>query len=90
MDIKAYFVTRVAGLGNTLGMIIIASLVVMGTAQAQNAATTSSHASMSGIQSVIIHARDSVQRRLRTFRPRPQQQQSPAEQQPPAVNPSPH
>jgi hypothetical protein len=84
MGNRAYLVTHLARTGAMLGILVLASSVMIGTAQAQNAAVTSSNASRSGIQSVIIHARDSVQRRLRAIRLRSQPQQ------PPAVNPSPH
>jgi hypothetical protein len=75
MSIRTYFVKRLAGVGNMLRILVLASAVMIGTAQAQNAAAISSHASLSGIQSVIIHARDSAQRRLRAFRLRSQPQQ---------------
>jgi hypothetical protein len=84
MDIKAYFVKRLAGVGNMLGILVLTSAAMIGTAQAQNVAATSSHASLSGIQSVIIHARDSMQRRLRVFRLRSHGQRLPE------ANPPPH
>jgi hypothetical protein len=62
MDISSYLMKSLAGVGRTLAVVIMALVVMIGTAQAQNAATTSSHASMSGVQSVITHARDSLQR----------------------------
>jgi hypothetical protein len=65
MKITAYLAARLAGVCSTLGVLVIASLVTMGTAQAQNAATTASSASLRGVQSVITHTRDSVQRRMR-------------------------
>jgi hypothetical protein len=74
MDIRNYFTTRLAGVGSTLGVLVMASVVMIGTAQAQNAATTSNHASVSGIQSVITHTRDSVQRRMRAVQLRSQHQ----------------
>jgi hypothetical protein len=64
-DIKAYLATRLAGVCSKLRVLVLASLVTIGTAQAQNAATTASRASLSGIQSVITHTRDAVQRRMR-------------------------
>jgi hypothetical protein len=56
--------TRPAGVGTLLGVIVMTSAIAIGTSQAQNAATTSSHVSLSGIQSVITHTRDAVQRRI--------------------------
>jgi hypothetical protein len=82
MAIRNSFVTHVAGVGRTFGMLALASVVMIGAAQAQNPATISSQASLSGIQSAIVHARDSVQRRLRSIRLR--------SQQPRATNPDPH
>jgi len=65
MKIRAYLAARLAGVCSTLGVLAIASLVTMGTAQAQNAATTTSRTSLWGIHSVITQTRDSVQRRMR-------------------------
>ena len=74
MDIRNYLATRLAGVRSMLGLLVIASVVMIGTAQAQNAVTTSNHASVSGIQSVITQTRDSVQRRMRAVQPRSQHQ----------------
>jgi hypothetical protein len=82
LDIRTYFVTHFARVGDMLGMLVLATVVTIGTAQAKNAAAISSHASLSGIQAAIVHARDSEQRRLRALRLR--------SLQPPAANPSPH
>ena len=65
MDIRTYLATRLAGVGSTLGVLVIVSSVTVGTALAQNAATAPSRASQSGIQSVITQTRDSLQRRIR-------------------------
>ena len=65
MNIRTYVATRLAGVGSMLVVIVMASVVTLAIAQAQNAATTASHASQSGIQSIITHARDAVQRRMR-------------------------
>jgi hypothetical protein len=78
MNITPFFVTRLTGIGSTVGMLIMASIVIIGTAQAENAAATSSHASLSGIQSVITHARDAVQRRMRAVQMWSQRRQVPA------------
>ena len=78
MDIRTYLVTRLTGVGSTLGVLVIASAVAIGTARAQNTATAPSRASQSGIQSVITHTRDSVQRRMQALRLRSQHQQLPA------------
>jgi hypothetical protein len=75
MDIRTNFMTHLAGVG--MGILVLAWVVMIGAAQAQNAVTTSSQASLSGIQSVIIHARDAVQRRMRAVRLRSQPQQPP-------------
>jgi hypothetical protein len=83
MDIRTYLATRLARVGSTLGVLVMASAVTIGTAQAQNAATTASRASLSGSQSVISHARDVLQRRMRAVQLRSQRQQ------PPAMNPEP-
>ena len=78
MDFSAYFPVRPAGFGNLLRMLVVASVVLVpsGAAQAGNAAASSSHGSMSGIQSVIVTTRDALQRRWRAIRHRPQPQQS--------------
>jgi hypothetical protein len=55
----------------------MAFAVTVGTAQAQNPATTASHSSLSGIQSAINHTRDAVQRRLWANRQQSQQQPAP-------------
>ena len=68
MDIRTYLATRLAGVGSLLGMLVMASVVTIGTAQAQNPATTASRASLSGIQSVITHTRDRIQRRMQAVR----------------------
>ena len=68
MDLSTYLATRLAGGGSLLGAIVITSAVTIGTAQAQNAATTASRASLSGIQSVITHTRDRIQRRMQAVR----------------------
>jgi len=75
VNIRTYLTTRLPGVASTLGVFVMASGVTIGTAQAQNAATTPSRASLSGIQSVIIHARDSVQRRVQAAWLRSQQHQ---------------
>ena len=58
MDIRTYLAKRLASVGSKLGLLVVASVVMIGTAQAQNAATTSNHASVSGIQSVITQTRE--------------------------------
>jgi hypothetical protein len=65
MNIRTYLPTRLAGVGSTLVVLVMTSAITIGTAQAQNAATTASHISLSGIQSVITHTRDALQRRMR-------------------------
>ena len=67
--------TRLAGVGSTLGVLVIASAVMVGTALAQNAAATPSRASLSAIQSVITHTRDSLQHRMRAVQLWSQHQQ---------------
>ncbi len=78
MDIRNYLATRLAGVRRMLGLLVVASVVMIGTARAQNAATTSNHASVSGIQSVITQTRDLVQRRMRAVQLRSQHQPLPA------------
>lgn len=78
MGICTYLAARLTGVGRMLGMLVIVSAVAIGTAQAQNAATASSRASQSGIQSEITNTRDAVQRRIRAARLRSQHQQLPA------------
>jgi hypothetical protein len=78
MDIGNYVATRNVDVRSMLGLLVIASVVMIGTAQAQNAATTSNHASVSGVQSVITQTRDSVQRRMRAVQLRSQHQPLPA------------
>jgi hypothetical protein len=65
MRIRTCLAMRRASVGSLLRMTVMASAVAIGPAQAQNAATTASQGSLSGIQSVITHVRDSVQRRMR-------------------------
>jgi hypothetical protein len=65
MNIRTYLPTRLVGVGSALVVLVMTSAITIGTAQAQNAATTSSHVSLSGIQSVITHTRDALQRRMR-------------------------
>jgi hypothetical protein len=65
MNIRTYLATRLAGVGSTLVVLVMTSAITIETAQAQNAATTASHVSLSGIQSVITHTRDALQRRMR-------------------------
>jgi hypothetical protein len=74
MDIRTYLATRIAGV-TRLGILVTVLAITIGTAQAQNAATTPSRASLSGIQSVITHTRDLVQRRVQAARLRSQHQQ---------------
>ena len=83
MDVSAYFPVHPAGFGNLLRMLFVASvvLVLSGAAQAGNAAATSSHGSLSGIQSMMVQTRDALQRRWRAIRHR-QQPQQPMPQQP--------
>jgi len=78
MDIRNYFTTRLTGIRSTVGVVVVASVVTIGTAQAQNAVATSNHASLSGIQSVVTHTRDWVQRRMRAVQLRSQHQPLPA------------
>jgi hypothetical protein len=66
MNIRIYLATRFAGVASTLVVLVMTSAVTIGAARAQNAATTASHVSLSGIQSVITHTRDALQRRMRT------------------------
>ena len=68
MDIRTYLATRLTGVGSLLEVIVMTSAITIGTAQAQNAATTASRASQWGIQSVITHTRDAVQRRMQAVR----------------------
>jgi hypothetical protein len=75
MDIRTYRATRLASFGSTLGVLLMASAVTIGTVRAQNAATAPSRASLSGIQSVITHARDSLEHRMRAVQLRSQHQQ---------------
>jgi hypothetical protein len=75
MGFRTCLATRLAGVGSTLGILVMATVVTIGTAQAQNAVTTSSHASLSGIQSVITHTRDWIQRRIRAAQLRSQHRQ---------------
>jgi hypothetical protein len=86
MGIRANLATRLPGIGCLLGVIVMASAVTIETAQAQNAATTASHVSLSGIQSVITHTRDWIQRRMRTVQLRSQHKQLPTTN-PDAPNP---
>ena len=65
MNIRIYLATRFAGVAGTLVVLVMTSAVTIGAARAQNAATTASHVSLSGIQSVITHTRDTLQRRMR-------------------------
>jgi hypothetical protein len=77
MGIRTYLAMRLAGVGSSLGVIVMTSTITLGNAQAQNAATTASHVSLSGIQSVIIPTRDWIQRRMRTVQLRSQHKQLP-------------
>jgi hypothetical protein len=81
MDIRIHLAKRLTGISSMLAVIMMAMAVTIGTGQAQSAATTSSHASLSGIQSVITQARDSLQRRMRAAQQRFQRKQ------PAATNP---
>jgi hypothetical protein len=65
MNIRTYLATRLAAAGSTLVVLVMTSAITIGTAEAQNAATTANRASLSGIQSVITHTRDALQRRMR-------------------------
>ena len=77
MEVRTHLAARLAGVGSTLGMLVLASALTIGTAQAQNAVTAPSRASQSGIQSEITHTRDSVQRRIRAMQLQSQHQQPP-------------
>lgn len=68
MDFRTYLATRLVGVGSILGVLVMASVVTFGAVRAQNAATTASRASLSGVQSVITQTRDSVQRRTRAVK----------------------
>jgi hypothetical protein len=78
MDVRTHLATNLAGVRSTLGVLVIASVVMIGTAQAQNAATTASRSSLWGIQSVNTQTRDSVQRRMRAVQLGSQRRQVPA------------
>jgi len=74
MDFRISLARRTAAVAR-LGILVTVSAATIGSTQAQIAATTPSRASLSGIQSVIIHARDSVQRRVQAAWLRSQQHQ---------------
>jgi hypothetical protein len=77
MNIRTYLATRLAGVGSTLVALVMTSAITIGVAQAQNPATTANHASLSGIQSVITHTRDALQRRMRAVQLWSQRRQFP-------------
>jgi hypothetical protein len=83
MNVRTCLARRPTGGGSIIRPAILMTALIMtiGPAQAQNATTTSSHTSLSGIQSVITQARDSLQRQARAVKLRLQHKQ------PPATNP---
>lgn len=78
MNIRTYLPTRLAGVGSTLVVLVMTLAITIGTAKAENAATTASHVSLSGIQSVITHTRDALQRRMRAAQLWSQRRQLPS------------
>ncbi len=84
MDIRTNLTTRLPCVASTLGVLVMASGVTIGTAQAQNAATAPSRASQSGIQSEITHTRDSEQRRIRAMQQQSQDKHLPTTKPAPA------
>jgi hypothetical protein len=81
MNVRTYLARRLTGGSSRPAALMTALIITIGTAQAQSATTTSSHTSLSGIQSVITQARDSLQRQARAVKLRLQHKQ------PPATNP---
>ena len=81
MNVRTYLAKRLTGGSSSLALLLTALIFTIGPVQGQSATTTSSHASLSGIQSVITQTRDSLQRRARAVKLRLQHKQ------PPATNP---
>ena len=86
MDIGNYLAGRALSAGRTLCVFAVGLALAGATAQAQNPVTAPTTNSQSGVQSVITQTRDSLQRRMSTGKPQPQDQQ-PQQPQLPVKNP---
>ena len=87
MDNGNDFGRRARTVGRTLGVLIIGPGLMIATAQAQNRVTAPTTNSQSGVQSVITQTRNSLQRRMSTGKPEPQDQQ-PQQRQLPVKTPN--
>jgi len=88
MDIGIYLARRAPSAGRTLCVVVVGLALAGASAQAQNPVTAPTTNSESGVQSVITQTRDSLQRRMSTGKPQPQDQQ-PQQPQLPVKNPDP-
>ena len=88
MNIGTYLGRRALSAGRTLCVLVVGLALTAVTAQAQNPITAPTTNSESGVQSVITQTRDSLQRRMSTGKPQPQDQQ-PQQPQLPVKNPDP-
>jgi len=86
MDIGNYLARRALSAGRTLCVLVVGLALTGATAQAQKPVTAPTTNSQSGVQSVITQTRDSLQRRMSTGKPQPQDHR-PKQPQLPVKNP---